>query len=592
LKPQNAKAAQNGPERRGNSRPWNKDSHPKVAAVSSKWTSGFVEECPEPILRVSPEGIVLLVNDPANFLLRFWNIGLGERLPPPWPTTLGALCAGNDMLSTVEVECEDRVLSLTLQPVRALGYVNIWGRDVTAARQAEIEARRVVHHDPLTGLPNRTLFLDRLEQTVLQARRARTQAAVHLVNLDFFKEINDTLGHTHGDGILKAMAERLQSSVRDTDTVARLSGDEFAIIQGELRETEGADVLARKILDAFIMPLAVDGQAHKCSITLGISLFPDDGQDASEILRYADLALFHAKKDERGGYRFYTAKMNETVQRRRSIEQDLSGALDRQEFVLHYQPKLNARTGAVGGMEALIRWRHPEKGFISPGDFIPVAERSRLIVPIGEWSLFEACRRTKAWHDAGLPKAKAAVNLSAVQLREKSLVESVTWILDATGLDPQYLELEITESVAMRDVEETIGLFKRLADLGLSLSIDDFGTGYSSLSYLKRFPVKRIKIDRAFVSDIGVDPTSGAIARAVTTLGHGFGMEITAEGVETREQLEFLLDIGCDEIQGYFFSKPLGTEDFAKFVAAPNPSHPALAVILERQRQIEVDLAG
>lgn len=594
MKPQHAKAAQGGPERRSKSRPWdkNKDSPPKVAAVSSKWTSGLIEECPEPILRVSPEGIVLLVNDPANFLLSFWNIGLGERLPPPWPTTLSALFAGSEMLSTIEVECGDRVFALTLQPVRALGYVNIWGRDVTAARHAETEARRVVHHDPLTGLPNRTLFLDRLEQTVLQARRGRTQAAVHLVNLDFFKEINDTLGHAHGDGILKAMAERLQATVRDTDTVARLGADEFAVIQGELRETDGADVLARKVLEAFKAPLEVDKQKHKCSITLGVSLFPEDGQDASELLRYADLALFHAKKDERGRYRFYTAKMNETVQRRRSIEQDLNNALDRQEFVLHYQPKLNARTGMVGGMEALIRWRHPEKGFISPGDFIPIAERSRLIVPIGEWTLFEACRRTKAWHDAGLPKAKAAVNLSAVQLREKTLVESVTWILDATGLDPQFLELEITESVAMRDVDETIQLFKRIADLGVSLSIDDFGTGYSSLSYLKKFPVKRIKIDRAFVIDIGTDPSSGSIARAVTTLGHGFGMEITAEGVETREQLEFLLDIGCDEIQGYFFSKPLGADDFAKFVGTPNPGHPALEVIHGRQRQIEVDLAG
>jgi diguanylate cyclase (GGDEF)-like protein len=400
--------------------------------------------------------------------------------------------------------------------------------------------------------------------------------------LDFFKEINDTAGHAVGDGILKAMAERLLDTVRDTNTVARLSVDEFAIIQGELREIDGANVLAQKILEAFITPLTVDGKAHKCSVTLGISLFPDDGEDSSAILRHADIALFNAKNEQRGGYRFYIAKMNEALQRRRVIEQDLTGALDRQEFVLHYQPKLDVQAGVVGGIEALIRWRHPEKGFVSPGDFIPVAERSRMIVPIGEWSLFETCRRTNAWHDAGLPKAKAAVNLSAVQVRDKSLIESIRWILDSTGLDPRYLELEITESVAMRDVEDTIRLFKRITDIGVSLSIDDFGTGYSSLSYLKRFPVKRIKIDRAFVSDIGVDPTSGAIARAVTTLGHGFGMQITAEGVETREQLEFLLDIGCDEIQGYFYSKPLGAEDFAKFIAQHDAAQPAVAAVRQR----------
>ena len=585
-------AAQGGQERRGKSRPWRKEAGGKGGSMDPKLTARLAEECPEPILRVSPEGKVLFVNDPADLLLRYWQVGIGDTLPPPWKDTLAALIAGSDPLATVEVEFEERIFALTLQPVRALGYVNIWGRDMTAARRAEAEARRVVHHDPLTGLPNRTLFLDRLEQTVNQARRARTQAAVHLVDLDDFKAINDTAGHTVGDGILKAVAERLRATVRDTDTVARLSADEFAVIQGELRETDGADVLARKILESFKAPLSVGGQAHKCDATVGVSLFPDDGEDGPEVLRHADLALFHAKNEERGGYHFFTAQMNETVQRRRSVEQDLSVALDRQQFILHYQPKLNVRTGAVGGMEALIRWRHPEKGFMSPGEFIPIAERSRQIVPIGEWSLFEACRRTKAWHDAGLPKAKVAVNLSAIQLREKSLVESVKWILDATNFDPAYLELEITESAAMRDVDETVRLFKRLADLGLSLSIDDFGTGYSSLSYLKRFPVKRIKIDRAFVIDIGADPNSGAIARAVTTLGHSFGMEITAEGVETQEQLDFLLDIGCDEIQGYFFSRPLSGDDFAKFLGASDTARPAVVAIRRRQSQIEVDLAG
>ena len=592
MKKQRVPATNSGQERRRSARPWRRNVSERGPILDAKWTASLAEECPEPILRVSPEGIVLFVNDPADLLLGHWHVGVGDALPPPWREPLAKLVAGEEPMLTVELDCDGRVFALTFQRIRALGYVNIWGHDMTAARRAEAEARHVVHHDPLTDLPNRTLFLDRLEQSVAQARRARTMVAVHLVDLDNFKEINDSVGHSAGDRILKQTAERLSTTVRDTDTVARLGADEFAVIQRDLRDTDGADVLARKILSGFKKPLSLGGQAQDCSVTLGVSLFPGDGETAQEVLRHADLALVNAKSEARGNYRFFTTKMNESIQRRHAIERDLKLALDREEFVLHYQPKLDTRTGAIGGMEALIRWVHPEKGFMSPGEFIPIAESSRLIVPIGEWSLFEACRRTKAWHDAGLPKAKVAVNLSAVQLREKSLVESVTWIIAGTKLDPQYLELEITESVAMRDVDETVLLFKRLADLGLSLSIDDFGTGYSSLSYLKRFPVKRIKIDRAFIIDIGTEKDSGAIARAVTTLGHSFGMEITAEGVETKEQLDALLDMGCDEIQGYFFSRPLMGEDFEKFMGGMNPALPAVAAIHQRRSQIEVDLAG
>ncbi len=554
------------------------------AATDEAIEIGLIEESPEPILRTSSTGAVLFANSAAGHLLRHWRIARGELLPAPWSDVLAGLMADKNPHAAVEMECDGRIYSLALHAIRARGYVNVWGRDVTESRQAEAEARRIVHHDPLTGLPNRTLFQDRLEQTVRQSRRARTMAAVHLINLDYFKEINDTIGHTVGDELLKAVAERLRGVVRDTDTIARLGADEFAVIQGDLKETEGADILAQKILDGFKKSLPVDGHNIDSSATLGISLFPHDGEDAQQILRNADLALFHAKSDMRGGYRFFVSKMNETVQRRRAIEQDLRIALERQEFTLYYQPKLNIRDCRVGGMEALIRWRHPEHGFLSPAEFIPVAERSRLIVPIGEWSLFEACRRTKAWHDAGLPKTKVAVNLSAVQFREKTLVETVKWVLDAIEFDPEYLELEITESVAMSDVEDTVLLFKRLADLGLSLSIDDFGTGYSSLSYLKRFPVKRIKIDKAFVSDIGTDQNPGAIARAVTTLGHSFGMEITAEGVETEQQLNFLLDIGCDEVQGYFFSRPLSSDDFRTFLDAFDQTQPAVAAIVQRNR--------
>jgi len=555
---------------------------PQTAAASV--AEGMVDECPEPILRLSPDGVILFANAAAGHVLRHWRVASGETVPAPWRDVLAGLMAEKNSTTAVEIECEGKLYDLRLQAVHSPGHVNVWGQDVTEVRRAESEARRIVHHDSLTGLPNRNLFLDRLEQIVRQARRAKVMAAVHLVDLDYFKEVNDTIGHATGDELLKAVAERLRRIVRDTDTIARLGADEFAVIQGDLKESEGADTLAQKILDGFKKPLPVNGRDLDASVTVGVSLYPYDGEDPQQILRNADLALFHAKSDSRGGYRFFVSKMNETVQRRRAIEQDLRVALERQEFALYYQPKLSLKTCHIGGMESLIRWRHPEHGFLSPAEFIPVAERSRLIVPIGEWALFEACRRARAWQDSGMAKMKVEVNLSAVQFREKTLVETIKWVLDAIELEPECLELEITETVAMSDIEDTVQVFKNLADLGVSLSIDDFGTGYSSLSYLKRFPVKRIKIDKAFVSDIGTEHNPGAIARAVTTLGHSFGMEITAEGVETEQQLSFLLDIGCDEVQGYLFSRPLNSDDFRSFVDTFDQTQPAVAAVLRRQR--------
>ncbi|MDA0305507.1 MAG: EAL domain-containing protein [Proteobacteria bacterium] len=520
------------------------------------------EENPDPVMRVSTQGAVLYANFAAIGLLTYLEIDIGDRLPEGW----GALIDEAGLSKTAidkEMQCGDNFYILTLQSVVDADYINIYGRDITKTKETE---HQIVNFDDLTGLPNRALFQDRLEQVLVLARRTGKLAAVHLIDLDHFKDINETMGHHTGDVLLQGIAERLRECVRTSDTVARLGGDEFGIIQVDPADADGVAVLAQKLLNCFANPFDVDGRKIHTNASIGITVFPDDAESPEQALRNADLALYHGKGEGRGTYRFFVSKMHEDIQRRRSIEDDMREGLHRGEFVLHYQPKLNITTNRITGMEALVRWNHPQQGFMSPAEFIPVAERSKLIVPLGEWVLHEACSRNKAWTDAGLGPIKVAVNISAVQLQETDLQELVQGVLEDTGLDPSQLELEITESLAMNNAEASIELFKDLFDLGVSISIDDFGTGYSSLAYLRSFPVQRIKIDKAFVDDIGTDENSGVIARAVTTLGHSFGMEITAEGVETEDQLSFLRSLGCDEIQGYFFSRPLPGQELEAFL--------------------------
>ncbi|MFQ5763912.1 MAG: putative bifunctional diguanylate cyclase/phosphodiesterase [Rhodospirillales bacterium] len=520
------------------------------------------EENPNPVLRVTAEGSVLYANAPAAALLAHLGIDVGDGLPSDWRRAVDQAAqrkTGVDM----ELQCGERFLALTLQPVVDADYVNIYGRDITKRKEAE---EQIVNYDDLTGLPNRALFQDRLKQVLGLARRTGKLAAVHLIDVDHFKDINESMGHDAGDDLLRGIAERLVGCVRTSDTVARLGGDEFGVIQVEPTDADGVAVLAQKLLTCLDQPFRIADRDVHAGASIGITVFPEDADNPEEVLRNADMALYHGKGDERGTYRFFVAKMNDEIQRRRSIEDDMRKSLEQGDFVLHYQPKLHIGTGRVTGMEALVRWNHPEQGFMSPAEFIPVAERSRLIEPLGEWVLREACARNKAWTDAGLAPAKVAVNLSAVQLRDSGLTALVKEILDETGLDASQLELEITESLAMRNAEASIKLFDELSRIGVSLSIDDFGTGYSSLSYLRNFPVQRIKIDKAFIDDINDDDNSGAIARAVTTLGQSFGMEITAEGVETECQLAFLTQLGCDEIQGYYFSRPLPEAELRVFL--------------------------
>ncbi len=520
------------------------------------------EENPNPVLRVTIQGHVLYANGPAKMLLEFWNIDIGDPLPDEW---CRAVVEAEKKQTATEREliCHDSFFVLTLQPVVDADYVNLYGRDITKRKETE---EQIVNFDDLTGLPNRALFQDRLKQVLGHARRTGKLVAVHLIDLDHFKDINDTMGHDAGDALLKGIGERLLGCVRTSDTVARIGGDEFGVIQVEPNNADSIAILAQKLLKSLEQPFKIDGRDVHSNASIGITIFPDDAEKPEEILRNADMALYHGKGEGRGSYRFFVTKMNDDIQRRRAIEDDMRAGLERGEFVLHYQPKLHIRSNRITGMEALIRWNHPQQGFMSPAEFIPVAERSKLIVPIGEWVLREACARNKAWTDAGLGPIKVAVNLSAVQIHETDLTATVRGVLEETGLDASQLELEITESLAMRNAEATIELFTELSEFGVSVSIDDFGTGYSSLSYLKDFPIQRIKIDKAFIDDIGSDENPGAIARAVTTIGHSFGMEITAEGVETEDQLTFLHSLDCDEIQGYYFSRPLPEDQLGEFL--------------------------
>ncbi|MEE8351975.1 MAG: EAL domain-containing protein [Rhodospirillales bacterium] len=520
------------------------------------------EENPDPVMRVSTQGAVLYANFAAIGLLTSLEIDIGDRLPEGWLPLIDEAGSSKNAIDK-EIECGDNFYILTLQPVVDADYINIYGRDITKSKETE---HQIVNFDDLTGLPNRVLFQDRLEQALVLAQRSGKLAAVHLVDLDHFKDINETMGHQTGDILLQRIAERLRRCVRASDTVARLGSDEFGIIQVEPVNTDGVSVLAQKLLNCFANPFGVDGREIHINASIGITVFPNDAENPEQALRNAKLALDHGKGEGRGSYHFFVSKMHEDIQRRRSIEDDMREGLHRGEFMLHYQPKLNIATNRITGMEALVRWKHPQQGFISPAEFIPVAERSKLIVPLGEWVLHEACSRNKALTDDGLGPIKVAVNISAVQLQETDLKELVQGVLENTGLDPSQLELEITESLVMNNAEASIELFKELFDLGVSISIDDFGTGYSSLAYLRNFPVQRIKIDKAFVDDIGTGDNPGVIAKAVTTLGHSFSMEITAEGVETEDQFCFLRSLGCDEIQGYFFSRPLPDEELEVFL--------------------------
>jgi diguanylate cyclase (GGDEF)-like protein len=428
--------------------------------------------------------------------------------------------------------------------------------------QANAQLQHVATHDALTGLPNRLLLADRLDQAIARAERHGQRFALIVVDLDRFKSINDSLGHMAGDELLKDVAQRLAKVLRKADTLARLGGDEFVLLLNEIDSPRDAETVAIKVLADFTRPAMISGLDLHISASLGISVSPDDGLDSEILLQHADAAMYHAKKSGRNAYQFFLPEMNAFARERLELENGLRRALDQREFVLHYQPKVDVRTGRIDSAEALVRWRHPKRGLVAPAQFIPLAEETGLILPLGEWVIREACRQAFAWQAAGLRPLRVAVNLSAQQFRQKNLVELVRSALTAARLEPQYLELELTESAVMDDAEQSISILRELSELGVRISVDDFGTGYSSLSYLRRLPLDKLKIDRAFIREVVTSRDDAEIVRAIVSLAHALRLQVIAEGVETPDQLEFLNSLGCDQYQGFHFSAPVPSNAF------------------------------
>ncbi|MBP6709575.1 MAG: EAL domain-containing protein, partial [Candidatus Accumulibacter sp.] len=444
-------------------------------------------------------------------------------------------------------------------------YIYIFS-DISERKEAQKRIEYLAHHDPLTGLPNRLLLCDRVVQAQAQAHRMQSRVALMFLDLDRFKTINDSLGHPVGDALLKEVVERLKGCVRESDTISRQGGDEFIILLNDVRDGEAIARVADKIHQRMADPIVLGTHTLNTSFSIGIAIYPDDGSDFDTLLQKADTAMYHAKEAGRNSHRFFTEQMNRQVVEHLSLETSLRRALENKEFVLHYQPQMDLGDGRIIGVEALIRWNSPEHGLISPARFIPVAEDSGLIVPIGAWVLSEACRQARAWQDAGLPPIVVAVNLSAVQFKRPELVNTVINALVLSDLDSQWLELELTESILIQDAEATLDTVRRLKSLGIKLSVDDFGTGYSSLTYLKRFAVDKLKIDQSFVRDLVSDPDDAAIVRAIIQMAHSLKLKTIAEGVETEELANLLRIFHCDEIQGYWFAKPMPAEQMEAFL--------------------------
>jgi diguanylate cyclase (GGDEF)-like protein len=438
--------------------------------------------------------------------------------------------------------------------------------DITSLKESQEQLERLAHHDVLTGLPNRLLFHARLEHALERARREGNKVAILCLDLDHFKNINDSLGHPAGDRLLQVVTQRLLHAVREEDTVARFGGDEFSLLLEDLRDSKDAGIVAEKVLKVLAKPFDLDGHESYVSGSIGISLFPDDGQDITTLLKNADSALYQAKEQGRNTYHFYTKDLTRAAFKRLGLESSLRRAVERDEFILFYQPQVDLSDGRVVGAEALLRWRHPELGLMLPNEFIPMTESTGLIVKLGEWVLHTACTQAKAWQNAGLPFIRMAVNLSSVQVSRGDMLHTMKRVLGETGLDPRYMELEITEGLIMQQTQQTIRTLDELTAMGVMLAIDDFGTGYSSLSYLRRLPLQRLKIDKSFVREIPDDAGDRAITRAVIALGNNLNLTVVAEGVENEVQREFLFNNGCDEAQGYLYGAPLPAVDFATLV--------------------------
>ncbi|MDP2432490.1 MAG: EAL domain-containing protein [Pseudomonadota bacterium] len=467
---------------------------------------------------------------------------------------------GGEATVTVEVSATGMYRALADGTGAFIGTYGV-ARDISARKQAEATVTFQAYHDLLTGLPNRTLFNDRLGQAITQARRQKQALAVLFLDMDRFKVVNDTHGHLVGDGLLQYMAQRLRGSLREGDTLARIGGDEFTLLLPNIHTRHNATLIAEKIIASLKQPFHIDGHEIYSGMSIGIALFPDDGETREILIKHADLAMYHAKDHGRNDFRFFTHDLQHSLTGRLAVENDMRHALTRGEFEMYYQPQVGIRSQRICGMEALIRWHHPERGLVAPNDFIPIAEECGLIAPISEWVLDAACKQAKSWRATRLEAISLGVNLSARQIEHPHFVDKFIQSLKDNGIDGQGIEIEITESTLMRDMDGAIEKLRRLADQGVEISIDDFGTGYSSLSYLRKLPVHTLKIDRSFIHDLVAPSNGSTIVAGITAMAKGLRLNVVAEGVETSAQLDYLKSIGCDSYQGYLFSRPVTARD-------------------------------
>ena len=530
------------------------------------------------IFQTTPDGRPLNVNralahmhgydSPEQYLAEVSNVALQLFVDPGRMGELRHALDENGVVRGAEVEVyrRDRTKKWVLVNLRAVrdgGNIALHEgtvEDITDRKAAEERVQYLAYYDALTGLPNRTLLRDRLSKALASARRQKDKVALLFLDLDRFKNINDSLGHPLGDLLLQDVAERLRRWAREQDTVARLGGDEFLIALTRIKDVADAAVAAERMVNAMTAEFVVQGHSLNISCSLGISIFPEHGTDGETLIKNADAAMYCAKDNGRNNFRFFTEDMNAQVVERLTLESSLRLALDKKELFLVYQPQMDIATGRITGLEALLRWQHPELGLVPPDKFIRIAENSGLIMPIGEWVLRTACSQARKWQDGGLLAVPVAVNVSAVQFRQEGFCELIRKVLHETGLAPQYLELELTESLLLSNADVTSSVLQELKAMGLTLAIDDFGTGYSSLSYLKHFPVSKLKIDRSFIRDVAVNPDDAAITTAIIRMAKSLNLKVIAEGVEDEAQMSFLGALHCDEIQGYYFSKPLSTD--------------------------------
>ena len=525
------------------------------------------------VLELAPDTVVIMISGEQNIenAVQALRAGAFDYITKPFD--LGHVEAAvsraldHHALREAKRHYESHLEEMVEERTRKLAAANAALQEEIAERKrAEEQVNYLSYYDPLTNLPNQELFRAGLTSALTGAQNSHRQLVTILLSIDRFKKFNDTLGHALGSQLLCGVAERLSACVRDGDVVARFDGDEFSLLLPHMSGAEDAIKIAQRIQEALRAPFELDGHTLYLTVSLGISLCPNDGTEGQMLLQNASVALFRAKQQGGNTHQFYTADMNTSAVARLTLENDLRRALEREEFIVYYQPLVRTGTGQITGMEALVRWQHPERGLVSPAEFIPLAEDTGLILPISEWVLRTACAQNKAWQDAGFEPLCVAVNFSARQFEQSNLSELVAQVICETGLNPGCLELELTESAVMKNAQLSAGILHELRGMGVCISIDDFGTGYSSLSYLRRFPINKLKIDQSFVREIMINESDGEIVRAMIALAHSLKLKVVAEGVETKEQAAFLHILRCDEMQGYLFSKPLPSQAFEELL--------------------------